>query len=104
MPLSDIQDRISAAALKAGRDIADINLIAISKVQPHVRVHNVLTQGHRVFGENKVQEAAGKWPDFRAEFFSIGELPSFFKLLRFSRVSSSFMIRFFFLVIPLKDL
>ncbi|MEM9581416.1 MAG: YggS family pyridoxal phosphate-dependent enzyme, partial [Pseudomonadota bacterium] len=38
------------------------------KVQPNERVKAVLEQGHRVFGENKVQEAAGKWPDFRARF------------------------------------
>jgi pyridoxal phosphate enzyme (YggS family) len=43
-------------------------LIAVSKVQPNDRVAAVLAAGHRVFGENRVQEAAGKWPEFRAQF------------------------------------
>ena len=43
-------------------------LIAVSKVQPDERVRAVLAQGHRCFGENRVQEAAQKWPNFRAEF------------------------------------
>ena len=43
-------------------------LIAVSKVQPDARVEAVLQQGHRLYGENRVQEAAGKWPSFRARF------------------------------------
>ena len=69
--LTTIKERISAAAADAGRDPADINLIAVSKVQPNERVQAVLEAGHRCFGENKVQEAAGKWPDFRAQFNGI---------------------------------
>jgi pyridoxal phosphate enzyme (YggS family) len=46
-------------------------LIAVSKVQPNERVEAVLEQGHRCFGENRVQEAAGKWPEFRARFQDI---------------------------------
>jgi pyridoxal phosphate enzyme (YggS family) len=46
-------------------------LIAISKLQPDERVRAVLAQGHRYFGENRVQEAAQKWPKFRAEFSGI---------------------------------
>ncbi|MBR2656205.1 MAG: YggS family pyridoxal phosphate-dependent enzyme [Loktanella sp.] len=65
MPLSDIQDRVAAACTRAGRAPQDVTLIAVSKVQPDARVAAVLDQGHRVFGENKVQEAAGKWPRFR---------------------------------------
>ena len=65
MPLADIQDRITAACTRAGRSVQDVTLIAVSKVQPDARVAAVLDQGHRVFGENKVQEAAGKWPRFR---------------------------------------
>ncbi|WP_341367990.1 YggS family pyridoxal phosphate-dependent enzyme [Yoonia sp. BS5-3] len=68
MPLSDIQDRIEKAAQTANRDPAEITLIAVSKVQPNARVQAILDQGHRVFGENKVQEAAGKWPDFRQQY------------------------------------
>ena len=46
-------------------------LIAISKLQPDERVRAVLEQGQRCFGENRVQEAAQKWPKFRAEFSGI---------------------------------
>jgi pyridoxal phosphate enzyme (YggS family) len=43
----------------------------VSKVQPNERVLNVLEQGHKVFGENKVQEAHGKWPMFRENFSNV---------------------------------
>lgn len=65
MSLTDIQDRINRAETKAGRPKGDVTLIAVSKVQPNNRVAAILNEGHRVFGENKVQEAASKWPDFR---------------------------------------
>ena len=68
MSLTDIQSRIHQAATQAGRFAEDITLIAVSKVQPNQRVAEVLSQGHRVFGENRVQEAAGKWPEFRTQF------------------------------------
>ncbi|MBV2358879.1 YggS family pyridoxal phosphate-dependent enzyme [Thalassococcus sp. CAU 1522] len=71
MGLTDIRQRVARAAQDAGRDTADIRLIAVSKVQPLERVEAVLEQGHRVFGENKVQEAQGKWPDFKARFDGI---------------------------------
>ena len=66
--LTDITARITVAAEKAGRAASDVTLIAVSKVQPLDRVETVLTEGHRVYGENRVQEAAGKWPDFRSRF------------------------------------
>jgi len=68
MPLAEIKSRIAAACEDAGRNPADVNLIAVSKVQPNDRVAAVLDEGHRIFGENKVQEAAGKWPDFRTVY------------------------------------
>lgn len=68
MSLSDIKSRIDAAAARHGRDPACITLIAVSKVQPLERVEAVLNEGHRVFGENRVQEAQGKWPAFREKF------------------------------------
>lgn len=68
MSLSDITSRIHAAETAANRPVGSTRLIAVSKVQPNQRVHEVLQTGHRLFGENKVQEAQGKWPDFRAEF------------------------------------
>ena len=38
-------------------------VIAVSKLQPNERVESVLKVGHRIFGENRVQEASGKWPN-----------------------------------------
>lgn len=68
MPLSEIRARIAAAEARANRAPGSVRLIAVSKVQPLERVEAVLEEGHRLFGENRVQEAAGKWPDFRARF------------------------------------
>jgi len=69
--LDDIRTRIREAAEKAGRDAADITLVAVSKEQPLDRVESVLETGHRIFGENRVQEAAEKWPAFRERFDGI---------------------------------
>jgi pyridoxal phosphate enzyme (YggS family) len=71
MPLQDIKDRLAKAEADANRPATSTTLIAVSKVQPNERVAAVLDQGHRVFGENKVQEAAGKWPDFRETYTGI---------------------------------
>ena len=71
MPLIEIQDRIAAATEKAGRSVDDVKLIAVSKVQPNERVEAVLAQGHRVFGENRIQEASAKWPEFREVYDGI---------------------------------
>jgi pyridoxal phosphate enzyme (YggS family) len=68
MPLSDIETRIAAAEAAAMRPEGSVSLIAVSKVQPNARVQAVLEEGHRTFGENRVQEAAGKWPAFCAQF------------------------------------
>ncbi len=68
MSLAEIITRIHKAEAAAGRAEGDTCLIAVSKRQPDARVADVLGQGHRVFGENQVQEAARKWPDFRARF------------------------------------
>ena len=64
MSLADIRSRISAAERKAGRAPNSVELIAVSKVQPDERVAAVLREGHRVFGENRVQEAQTRWPKF----------------------------------------
>ncbi len=69
--LSDIQDRISTAEADAGRAPGSVTLIAVSKMQPDERVEAVLQAGHRVFGENRVQEAQGKWPAFRERYDGI---------------------------------
>ena len=71
MSLSDIQNRISKAEADAGRAAGSVKLIAVSKVQPDARVRAVLEEGHRSFGENRVQEAAAKWPGFREDFDGI---------------------------------
>lgn len=68
MSLSEIKQRIEKAEAAAGRAPGSVQLVAVSKVQPDARVRDVLTEGHRLFGENRVQEAAGKWPEFRADF------------------------------------
>lgn len=68
MALADIQARIAAAEVAAGRFIGSTQLIAVSKVQPDARVAAVLRQGHRLYGENRVQEATIKWPKFCARF------------------------------------
>ena len=68
MSLIEIQSRITEAEEKAGREIGSTKLIAVSKVQPNERVEAVLEMGHRVFGENRVQEAAGKWPGFSERY------------------------------------
>jgi PLP dependent protein len=71
MGLTDIQSRIAAATTAAGRPPGAVTLIAVSKVQPADRVAAVLDQGQRIFGENRVQEAAGRWPDFQTRFGGI---------------------------------
>ena len=71
MGLHDITDRIAKAEAEAGRAPGSVKLIAVSKVQPNARVEAVLETGHRVYGENRVQEAAGKWPEFRTRFDGI---------------------------------
>ena len=68
MPLSDIIDRIAKEEARVGRTPGSTQLIAVSKVQPMERVVAVLEEGHRVYGENKVQEAASKWPDLKERF------------------------------------
>lgn len=68
MSLPDILTRVSTACERHDRDPADVTLLAVSKVQPLDRVEAVLDQGHRIFGENRVQEAEGKWPAFRERF------------------------------------
>ena len=71
MLLAAITDRLRAAEARAGRTPGSVTLIAVSKVQPPERVQAVLDQGQRVFGENRVQEAQGRWPAFQARFADI---------------------------------
>ena len=71
MTLNVINSKIKQAEKSAGKAIGSTQLIAVSKVQPNERVLSVLKQGHIVFGENKVQEAQGKWPAFRENFSNV---------------------------------
>jgi hypothetical protein len=65
--LARVRDRIATAAAAAGRRASDITLVAVSKTKPAEAVRAALAAGQRVFGENRVQEAAIKFPDLRAD-------------------------------------
>lgn len=67
MTLEIVNQKVQKAAENSGRFPTDVTLIAVSKVQPNDRVAAVLAQGHRVFGENRVQEAESKWPGFKSQ-------------------------------------
>lgn len=60
--LKEIEARIAAAARAAGRDPASVTLIAVTKTFDAEAIRPVISAGHRTFGENRVQEAKGKWP------------------------------------------
>lgn len=64
---ADVVARIARAAQAAGRDPSEVTLVAVSKQQPWSAVEPVLAAGHRVFGENRVQEAAARWAERRGE-------------------------------------
>ena len=68
MGMTDIERRVESACQKAERARDEVHLIAVSKEQPNERTQAVLEAGHRLFGENRVQEAQGKWPDFQERF------------------------------------
>mgnify|MGYP003327162756 FL=1 len=68
MSLSQVSGEISKAIEAAQRPVGSVELIAVSKVQPNERVLDVLEQGHLIFGENRVQEAESKWPEFKDRF------------------------------------
>lgn len=78
MSLQDVTRRIAEACRKAGRAEDEVTLVAVSKVQPEARVQAVLDQGQRVFGENRVQEAEGRWAHRREglELHLVGPLQS----------------------------
>ena len=61
-----VRDRIAAAAIASGRPPSDVTLVAVSKTKPAADVLAALEAGQTVFGENRVQEAAGKFPALRA--------------------------------------
>jgi PLP dependent protein len=63
--LSDVKARIAAAETVAGRAPGAAQLVAVSKFHPAASVQAALAAGHRLFGENRVQEAEGKFPALR---------------------------------------
>ena len=68
MSLAEIKKLINKAEVNSAGPIGRVKLIAVSKVQPNDRIEAVLDQGHRVFGENRIQEAQSKWPAFKAQY------------------------------------
>jgi pyridoxal phosphate enzyme (YggS family) len=78
--LAEVRERIDAAARRAGRRPEDIALMAVSKTFPATRIREAYDAGARLFGENRVQEFAGKIDSLRdlrdAEFHLIGHLQS----------------------------
>jgi pyridoxal phosphate enzyme (YggS family) len=66
--LADVRRRIAEAARAAARDPASVTLVAVSKTHGAERVRDLLRAGHRVFGENRVQEAERKFPALKAEY------------------------------------
>lgn len=66
--LAAVRARIDAAANDVGRDPAGVSLIAVSKSHPGSAARAALDAGHRVFGENRVQEAQEKWPPLKADY------------------------------------
>jgi pyridoxal phosphate enzyme (YggS family) len=66
--LAEISRRIAAAARTAGRDPGEIMLVAVSKTHDAAAIRPALEAGQRIFGENRVQEAAAKWPGLKAAF------------------------------------
>ena len=69
--LGEVRDRIARAAKLAGRAVAHVTLIAVSKTHGPDAIVPLLEAGHRDFGENRVQEAAAKWPALKAQYAGV---------------------------------
>jgi len=79
--LQEVRDRMAHACKVAGRETDEVALVAVSKTHPGEAIEPLLQAGQRVFGENRVQEAAAKWPALRdrwpeAELHLVGSLQS----------------------------
>ena len=79
--LAEVEANIARMCKPARRKPEDVTLIAVSKTHPPERIEPLLEAGHRVFGENRVQEAQAKWPALRdaypdVELHLIGQLQS----------------------------
>ena len=66
--LGAVLARIGSAAGEVGRDPGGISLVAVTKMQPEARVRSALEAGHRLFGENRVQEALERWRALKPDF------------------------------------
>jgi PLP dependent protein len=66
--LAAVRRKIAAAADAAGRSLESVELVAVSKTHSAEAVSEALLAGHRIFGENRVQEAQGKYPELRVRF------------------------------------
>lgn len=66
--LAQVKTSIEKAMRRANRQPDDVTLVAVSKTHEAGTIRHALTAGHRVFGENRIQEAISKWPALRAEF------------------------------------
>ena len=69
--LDAVKTRVAAAAVAAGREAQDVSLVAVSKTFDEKAIRPLLEAGQRVFGENRVQEAARKWPALREQYTNI---------------------------------
>jgi len=79
--LAKVEERIAHAAKIAGRDAREVTLVAVSKTHPAGQIVPLIEAGQRVFGENRVQEAQGKWPALKErwpdlELHLVGQLQS----------------------------
>ena len=66
--LAAIKGEIETALKEAGRQSGSVTITAVSKTHDEARILPVLAAGHRVFGENRVQEAQAKWPSLKAQY------------------------------------
>jgi len=69
--LATVKDEIAMAAKAAGRRDDSVTLVAVSKIHDADHIRPALEAGHRFFGENRVQEAQGKWPGLKEEFAGV---------------------------------
>lgn len=68
MALAEIKNKVHQTEKKFSMPLGSTKIIAVSKVQPIERIRAVLENGHRIFGENRVQEAQSKWPKFKERY------------------------------------
>ena len=68
MSLKEIYSKVEKAEQVFSRPVGNTKVIAVSKVQPLERIISVLDQGHRIFGENRIQEAHSKWSELKEKY------------------------------------